>query len=169
MDTETIQKEFLQAYEENSDALFRQCFFKVHDRELARDILQETFTRTWDYLAKGKEIQNMRAFLFRTMNNMVVDHYRRKKSVSLDALSEEGFDPEALEGINANDRMEGAKALKLLDNIPSPYKEAVFMRYVIGLELKEIAEITGDSVNTVSVHVHRGINKLRELFNKNNG
>jgi DNA-directed RNA polymerase specialized sigma24 family protein len=43
------------------------------------------------------------------------------------------------------------------------------MRYVIGLELKEIAEITGDSVNTVSVHVHRGINKLRELFNKNNG
>jgi RNA polymerase sigma-70 factor (ECF subfamily) len=124
MDTETIQKEFLQAYEENSDALFRQCFFKVHDRELARDILQETFTRTWDYLAKGKEIQNMRAFLFRTMNNMVVDHYRRKKSVSLDALSEEGFDPEALEGINANDRMEGAKALKLLDNIPSQYKIA---------------------------------------------
>jgi RNA polymerase sigma-70 factor (ECF subfamily) len=57
----------------------------------------------------------------------------------------------------------------LLDDIPSPYKEAVFMRYVIGLELKEIAEITGDSVNTVSVHVHRGINKLRELFNKNNG
>ncbi|HRH27145.1 MAG TPA: RNA polymerase sigma factor [Parcubacteria group bacterium] len=169
MDTETIQKEFLLAYEENSDALFRQCFFKVNDREVATDILQETFTRTWDYLAKGKEVQNMKAFLYRTMNNLIVDHYRKKKAVSLDVLAEDGFDPEALEGINANDRIEGEKALKLLDKIPSPYKEAVFMRYVSGLELKEISEITGEEVNTVSVHVHRGIKKLRELFNENNG
>jgi RNA polymerase sigma-70 factor (ECF subfamily) len=111
----------------------------------------------------------MKAFLYRTMNNLIVDHYRKKKAVSLDVLAEDGFDPEALEGINANDRMEGEKALKLLDKIPSPYKEAVFMRYVSGLELKEISEITGEEVNTVSVHVHRGIKKLRELFNENNG
>jgi RNA polymerase sigma-70 factor (ECF subfamily) len=168
MDTETIQREFLLAYEENSDALFRQCFFKVNDRELATDILQETFTRTWDYLAKGKEVLNMKAFLYRTMNNLIVDHYRKKKAVSLDAMQEDGFDPEGVEGITANDRIEGEKAMQLLNTIPSPYKEAVIMRYVNGLELKEIAEITGESVNTVSVHVHRGINKLRESFNKDN-
>ncbi len=159
-----MQKEFLRAYDENSDALFRQCFFKVHDRELAKDILQETFVRTWDYINKGKTILNMRAFLYRTLNNLVIDEYRKKKVVSLDLLDEEGFNPVAEEGISANDRFEGVRAMKLLDELPSPYKEAVYMRYVSGLELSEISEITGESENTVSVHVHRGIKRLKEIF-----
>jgi RNA polymerase sigma-70 factor (ECF subfamily) len=164
MNIEIMQKDFLRAYDENSDALFRQCFFKVHDRELAKDILQETFVRTWDYIAKGKTILNMRAFLYRTMNNLIVDEYRRKKSVSLDGMEEDGFMLVAEEGVNANDRMEGKRAMELLERLPPPYKEAVFMRYVSGLELSEIAEITGETENTVSVHVHRGIAKLKELF-----
>jgi len=164
MTIEAQQQDFLRAYDENSDALFRQCFFKVHDRELAKDILQETFVRTWDYLSKGKTILNMRAFLYRTMNNLVVDEYRKKKAISLDVLEEDGFAPMAEEGMDANDRMEGKRALELLERLPPPYKEAVFMRYVSGLELKEIAEITGETENTVSVHVHRGLAKLKDLF-----
>ncbi|KND50223.1 MAG: RNA polymerase sigma factor [Parcubacteria bacterium C7867-003] len=164
MSLEAQQQDFLKAYDENADSLFRQCFFKVHDSEIAKDILQETFVRTWAYIAKGNTILNMRAFLYRTLNNLVIDEYRKKKAVSLDALDEDGFNPEAPEGINANDRFEGEKAMKLLDKLPSPYKEAVFMRYVSGLELREIAEITEETENTVAVHVHRGINKLRELF-----
>lgn len=164
MDTETIQKEFLLSYDENSDALFRQCFFKVHDRELAKDIVQETFVRTWDYIAKGNTILNMRAFLYRTLNNLIIDQYRKKQPVSLDVMQEDGFNPEAPEEISANDRMEGKRAVELIDQLSEPYREAVFLRYVNGLDLKEISEITGNSENTVSVHVHRGINKLRELF-----
>ncbi|TSC70801.1 MAG: RNA polymerase sigma-70 factor, ECF subfamily [Parcubacteria group bacterium Gr01-1014_46] len=164
MNREKMQQDFLRAYDDNSDALFRQCFFKVHDRELAKDILQDTFVRTWDYIGKGNTILNMRAFLYRTMNNLVIDQYRKKKAVSLDSLEEDGFSPEAPEGISANDRLEGERALQLLEKLPDVYREAVFMRFVSGLELHEIAEITGETENTVSVHVHRGINKLRELF-----
>lgn len=164
MNIENIQKDFLKAYDENSDALFRQCFFKVHDRELAKDILQETFTRTWDYLAKGNTIVNMRAFLYKTLNNLIIDQYRKKKAVSLETLEEEGFTLTAPEETSANDRIEGERALKLLEKLPEPYRSAVFMRYVSGLDLKEISEITGETENTVSVHVHRGLGKLKELF-----
>jgi RNA polymerase sigma-70 factor (ECF subfamily) len=100
MDTDEMQKDFIRAYDENADALFRQCFFKVHDREIAKDILQDTFARTWDYSTKGNTILNMRAFLYRTMNNLVVDYYRKKKAVSLDSLEEDGFNPVAPEGIS---------------------------------------------------------------------
>lgn len=164
MNTEAMQKEFLKAYDQNADALFRQCFFKVHDREIAKDILQDTFAKTWDYIGKGNTILNMRAFLYRTLNNLVIDHYRKKKAVSLDAMGEEGFTPEAPEGISAHDRFEGEKALILLNELPEIYRDALVMRYVDGLELSEIANITGETENTVAVHVHRGINKLRELF-----
>lgn len=164
MSIDKVEKEFLKAYELNSDALYRQCFFKVHDSELARDIVQETFTRVWDYLAKGKEVLNMKAFLYKTLNNLIIDEYRKKKATSLDLMSEDGFDPEAPEGSSAHERFEGQKALEFIDKLPEPYKEAVFLRYVNGLELKEISEVTGEAENTVSVHVHRGLNKLREMF-----
>ena len=169
MNVEKMQQDFLKAYDENSDALFRQCFFKVHDRELAKDILQDTFVKTWDYIVKGNTILNMKAFLYKTLNNLVIDQYRKKKTVSLDALAEDGFDPVAPESFDAHDRFEGEKALKFLEKLGEPYKDAVFMRYVNGLELSEIADITGESENTISVHVHRGINKLRELFKNENG
>lgn len=161
---ETKQKNLIEAYEKNADALFRHCFFKIHDRELAKDLLQETFVKTWDYIAQGKEISNMRAFLYKTLNNMIIDEYRKKKVVSLDELAEEGFDPMAETGPTADDRFMGEKALRLLQEIPNPYRDAVVMRYVNGLDLSEIAEITGETENTVSVHVHRGLTKLKELF-----
>ena len=53
-----IQRQFLKAYDELSDALFRRFFFKLSDREKALDLVQEVFTKTWLYLSEGKEIQN---------------------------------------------------------------------------------------------------------------
>ena len=39
------QQSFLQAYDELADALFRHCFFRLYDREKARDAVQEVFLR----------------------------------------------------------------------------------------------------------------------------
>ncbi len=155
---------FLRAYDEHSDALFRQCMFKISDREKAKDILQDTFTKTWGYISKGNEVTNMKAFLYKTLNNLIIDEYRKKKESSLDDLHDEGFDPTSPTDSTAEERIDGAKAMKMIDELPEPYKTAVFLRYVNGLELREIAEITGDSENAVSVHVHRGIKKLKEIF-----
>src|SRR3989344_1677981 len=92
---EQVERDFLVAYDENADALFRHCFARVRDRELAKDITQETFVRTWEYLAKGKQIEHPRAFLYRTLNNCLVDTMRKKRSASLDAMTEEtGFELE---------------------------------------------------------------------------
>lgn len=86
MDTE---REFTQAYEEHADALFRHCYFRVSNRERALELTQEAFMKTWDSVAQGKEINNYRAFLFRVLNNLIIDEYRKKKSTSLDALLEQ--------------------------------------------------------------------------------
>lgn len=163
---EDMTQIFLRAYDEHSDALFRHCYFKVHDRERAKDILQDTFTKTWGYMASGKEINNLKAFLYRTLNNLIIDEYRKKKEVSLDVLHEDGFDPTSPETSTPELRFDGEIALKLLSQLPEPYHEAVFMRFVNGLEISEIADITGESENTVSVHIHRGLKKLKESFSQ---
>lgn len=164
---EDHQQSFLKAYEEHSDALFRYCFFKLNDRDRALDLLQDTFTKTWQYLAEGKEIDNLKAFLYRTANNQIIDEYRRKKAVSLDAMQEDGFDPEFTGESSYFDRLDGERALALLKHIPADYRDTLFMRYVEGLELREIALILGESENTVSVRIHRGIRKLKDIFDTN--
>src|SRR3989338_4735544 len=91
-----MQDEFLQAYEAYNDAIFRYCYFRVYDRERARELSQETFMKAWEYLSRtGKKIENLRAFLYKIATNLIIDNSRQKgkKTVSLDQLHEEGFDP----------------------------------------------------------------------------
>jgi RNA polymerase sigma-70 factor (ECF subfamily) len=161
---ENTKQAFLKAYEEYADALFRHCLFKVSDREIAKDLLQETYVKVWAYVAKGKDIGNMRAFLYKTLNNLIIDEYRKKKNISLEILSEDGFDPKADNLPNTFDIIDGERAVRLLSKLDDPYKETVFLRYVNGLEISEIAEITGQTENAVSVHIHRGLKKLKELY-----
>lgn len=42
---------------------------------------------------KGGKIDAMKAFLYHILNNLIVDEYRKRKTVSLDLLLEKGFDP----------------------------------------------------------------------------
>ena len=160
-----IEKEFIEACEVHSDALFRYCFFKISDREIAKDLVQETFMKTWNYLTKGEKIGNLRAFFYRTLSNLIIDEYRKKKAVSLDNLQEktgfdQGFDEEEI----LEDKIDAEKALLLLHQIGEDYKDIIVMRYVQELSIKEIAEIINESENTVSVKIHRGLKKVKEIF-----
>lgn len=160
-----IETRFLKTYDDCADAVFRHCYFRVHDRELARDLTQEAFTRAWGYLRQGKAVANPKAFVFRTANNLIIDHYRKKKESSLDALAENGFDPSGDEHERMEMSADGKEALSLLGKLEEQYREVVTLRYVSGLSIGEIAAITGQSQNAVSVRLHRALKKLRDYFN----
>lgn len=158
---------FNKAYDDHADALFRFCLLKVSHREHALDIVQDVFVRTWQYLKEGKEIGNVRSFLYTTASHLVIDYYRKRKTESLDALAEEGFDV-------TDDAhfplltVDSEKALRAVQNLEETYRDIVLMRYVGGLSPKEIAETTGLTENVVSVRIHRGLEKLRVMLNIDN-
>lgn len=163
---EEQKNNFIKAYEENADALFRHCLFNVRDREIAKDIVQDTFVKTWNYIVEGGEVLNLKAFFYHTMKNLIIDYYRKKKAVSLDALREdENFDPSAQVEVSIEEYSESLIAFKLLDKIPSEFKEVVVLRCVQELSFREISEIIGESENTVAVRYHRALKKIRKLFN----
>ena len=80
------EKEFLQAFEKYADDIYRHCYFRVYDKELAEDLVQETFIKTWKYIISGEEIKNIRAFLYKVAVNLIIDNSRKKKAVLLDDL-----------------------------------------------------------------------------------
>ncbi|MDP3962569.1 MAG: RNA polymerase sigma factor [bacterium] len=161
------QKQFIEAYEKHSDALFRFCFFKLSDKERAKDLLQETFSKAWEYVSTKGGVDNLRAFLYKILSNLIIDEYRKRKPVdSLEDLKDVGFDPSRDDTASWMNRIDGSKAIILLLKIPEPYRSAIFMRYVQGLSLGEIAEITEENENAIAVRIHRGLDKLRKLYNR---
>lgn len=161
------EEEFLEVFNEHSDALFRHAQFRLSDRERALDLTQDTFMRAWDFVRGGGDVRAPKAFLFRIMNNLIIDEYRRSKADSLDEKLEANpaFEAQFAE----DDQLESELDQELLiekvrgaiDTLAEEYRTAVTLRYVDGFSPKEIARMLGSTENVVSVRIHRAIQKLK--------
>src|SRR3989338_6794701 len=156
------EKKFTDAYNSYSDALFRFCFFRIFDRERAKELMQEAFTRSWDYVRRGNDIKNIRAFLYKTARHLIIDEARKKSNAYKEDIDtcEERLAVPAKQELDIDIGL-AYYALKKLDE---PCREAVTLRFVEGFSPKEIAAMVGESENVVSVRIHRGILKLRALL-----
>jgi RNA polymerase sigma-70 factor (ECF subfamily) len=170
--TSSKEEQFLAAYQSHSDALFRHAYFRLSDRERALDLTQDAFIKAWDYVRGGGNIENAKAFLFRILNNLIIDEYRRSKSESLDKKLE---DNPAFEAAYAEGSLweveEGADEAMLIEKVhgaiaelSDEYRSVVTMRYVDGFSPKEIARMTGATENAVSVRLHRAVAKLKAVL-----
>lgn len=159
---------FEKIYSLQADAIFRFCLIRVSDREQSLDITQETFVRLWQSLQQGKEILNDKAFLFTVARRLIIDWYRKKKSLSLDKMMTENEerrydvpDDESI-GDNLIQGAEGRYLLEKIDELEPSYREPVYLRYVEDLSPPEIGEILGISANAASVRINRGLIEMRK-------
>jgi RNA polymerase sigma-70 factor (ECF subfamily) len=162
-----IEKEFLEAYDAVADALFRYCYFRTSDRDRAKDLVQQAFMKTWEYLSQGNTVDNLKAFLYRVARNAIIDQSRKKKETSLDLLMDEGFDVASAGWEKVLTTIEGQQMMQWVSQLDVSYREAILLRYIEDLTPKEIAAITGEHENTISVRIHRGMQKLRAILEEN--
>ena len=159
-DMETL---FLKAFEDYSDAIFRHCYFRVYSKERAEELMQETFMKAWDYARKGGEIREIRPFLYKIANNLVIDESRKKKTFSLDLLKEQGFDPRGSGEHEVLATVASKELIEILDTLETKHKEVLVMRFINDLQPKEIARTLGVSENVISVRIHRALRHLKEI------
>ena len=165
----TQEDRFLKAFEDYSDALFRHAELRVSNREKAVDLVHDTYTKVWSYLRGGYSVDNFRPFLYKVLNNLIIDEYRRRKEVSLDALLEvEGVDEGSFDGLSESTAeslaatIDGRKAFELLTELPDQYREVIILRFVDQLGPREISELVEETENVISVRIHRGLKLLRQ-------
>lgn len=155
---------FAEAYDAWADRVFGFLCARLGDRERARDLTQETFMRTWAYIAEGKTVENIRPFLFTVANNLFKNELRAKRPVlSLDRMMEEtAFEP-ADQGSSSATLADSRRAMASVEGLKPEYREVLHMRYVDGLSVSEIAGMVGASASAVSVRLHRAMHKLRTV------
>lgn len=165
------EERFLKAFEEYSDALFRHASIRLSDRERAIELVHDSFTKAWGYVRGGHEIDAYRPFLYKILNNLIIDEYRKRREESLDALLErDGVDEGSFEELREGsveamaDQLDARRAIERIVELPDTYREVLTLRFVDGLGPKEIAMLIEESENVVSVRLHRGLKTLRTLL-----
>lgn len=172
MEVNIINK-FEQIYKIEADVIFRFCLIRVSDRDQALDITQEAFLRLWQNLQEGKQIINNKAFLFTITRRLIIDWYRKKKSLSLDKIIDDG--KEGGKDIVDNDTTqekiyigrEGRYFIDKINELEQSYRDPLYLRFVEDLSPGEIGEILGITANAASVRVNRGLVELRKKVTNN--
>jgi RNA polymerase sigma factor (sigma-70 family) len=152
--------------------VYTSIYLLVKDTYLAEDIFQDTFIKVINTLKAGKynEEGKFLPWVMRIAHNLVIDYFRREKRTPV-VTNVDGFD--IFDVLQFNDesmeekmvREQTHKDLKgLIHLLPSEQKEVLIMRHYGELSFKEIADITGVSINTALGRMRYALNNLRKMI-----
>ena len=161
----------------HKDRLYSYIYFIVRSRDVAEDIFQETFVKAIVTLQQGKYNSDGKfsAWLTRIAHNLVIDQFRLERNENVISNDEREFylfNNSAYSEGTIESRMVNQQVLKdvrrLIDLLPDNQREVVYMRYYQALSFKEIAAITGVSINTALGRVRYAIMNLRRMAEEKN-
>ncbi|MBR4650301.1 MAG: sigma-70 family RNA polymerase sigma factor [Prevotella sp.] len=158
--------------------LFSYIIFIVHNQEVANDIFQETFLKAITNLQMRRysPTGKFNAWLIRIAHNAIMDWYRRQKSKQIVDLGSDfdiaSMSDRELMETSREDLLANAQVLSdvkaMIDFLPEPQREVVMMRYYRNMSFKEIAKVTGVSINTSLGRMRYALINLRRLAKDNN-
>lgn len=159
--------------------IFSYIIFIVHNEEVANDIFQETFLKAITKIQEGSYVTSgkFNAWLIRIAHNTIMDWYRRQKTKNIvntaveDIIIAQMSDRELMD-VSKEDMMANKQVLNdvrnLMEYLPEPQREVVMMRFYQNYSFKEIAEITGVSINTSLGRMRYALINMRRLARENN-
>ena len=154
--------------------VFSYIVMVVKNRELAEDIFQDTFVKVVRSLDSGsyKDDGRFGPWVMRIAHNLIIDYYRRNKhlpTVSGDDEEKNIFNTIGILDKNVEDDYEmqqrHSDLRKCIENLPAVQCGVVKYRYVYDMSFKEIADLTGVSINTALGRMRYALINLRKMMN----
>lgn len=157
----------------SQEKIFNYIIYIVKEEDLANDLFQETYLRIITKMQSGRYADTGKFiwWMTRIAHNVIIDYYRSQKSNHIVEAPKDN-DLSNLKGnsvmdSNRESELTNAQVLadvrRLMDALPESQREVVFMRYFQELSFKEIAEITGVSINTSLGRMRYALMNLRKL------
>ncbi len=161
----TLEEKIEQLFDQFREPIFRYLVVTFGNRTEAEDITQEVFIKLYHTLKEGKQVDNLKSWLYRSAHNLAIDQIRHQQFISplgelewkeiADSLPDTETNPE--EKLLKNERRERLhNAMKILT---AQERQCLHLR-AAGFRYREIAEIMNIGVPTVGEYLKRGINKI---------
>ncbi|GAP72190.1 sigma-70 family RNA polymerase sigma factor [Candidatus Symbiothrix dinenymphae] len=159
----------------HKSGVFSYIHFTVRNRELAEDIFQETFVKAIMTIKQDRYVDNgkFRAWINRIAHNLIIDHFRQQKyeqtvsndDYDYDLLNDFRLADETIEDTMVRDQIT-SDVQHLVEFLPANQKEVVQLRYYQDFSFKEIADMTGVSINTALGRMRYAIMNIRKMANE---
>ncbi len=166
-------KAFDELLDRTQTKLFTYIMFVVRDHDIADDIFQETFVKVITKLQHGQYTDSgkFQFWVTRIAHNVIMDWYRAQKNEHIVEPTEDN-DLTNLRGASVMDSYRETELVneqvladvkRLMNALPAPQREVVYMRFYQQLSFKEIAEMTGVSINTALGRMRYALINLRRM------
>lgn len=141
---------------ENQQAYYRLAYSYVKNKENALDIVQEAVLKALRSIDRLDEVNYLKTWLYRIIVNTAIDFIRKHQRLSI-------MDDDILESHlpSSENELSDLDLQEAVDHLPPTYKTIIILRFFEDLKLEEIAEITGDNLNTVKTRLYTALRKLR--------
>jgi len=159
------------------DALYRTALRLSRNPQDAEDLVQETYLNAFRSLDRFEEGTNLRAWLFRILNNAFISQYRRRKrrpSSSIEDVTEYYLYDHLVEGGAAPrtenpeqevlDRIGDEGVLRALEELPVEFRQVELLADVEGFSYREIADILNIPIGTVMSRLYRARRRLQKML-----
>lgn len=157
----------------NQSKLFTYIMVMVKDQDIANDIFQDTFVKVITKLKEGKYTDSGRFsyWITRIAHNVIIDWYRMQKNENIVEPTEDNdlsnIKGESITNQNRENEIVNDQILSdvkhMMDSLPAPQREVVYMRFYQDLSFKEISDITGVSINTSLGRMRYAILNMRRM------
>lgn len=157
----------------HKNRVFTYILLIVRNRDLAEDIFQESFMKAIITIKQGRYVDNGKfySWVTRIAHNLIIDLFRRERNentisneefAEVDLFNDAKLCDENVEDILVRDQV-FSDVRKLMSHLPENQQEVVRMRYYEDRSFKEIADMTGVSINTALGRMRYAVLNMRRM------
>ncbi|WP_262733200.1 sigma-70 family RNA polymerase sigma factor [Gaetbulibacter sp. NE] len=166
-----------------SDYLFNYTISRVNDREMAKDLVQDTFFAALKSMKNFKGDANERTWLIAILKRKIIDHYRKTNSKKGQAEVRMSYNSDEAEGDwleervsdpfdkTAEDKLEneelGDAIYNCLGKLPEKQANVFKMKTIEGLDTETICNELNITASNLWVIIHRARNAMAECLEEN--
>lgn len=164
---------FEELYGRYKGRLYRYLLGKCKSKEVAEDLYQEVWMKLINARGRYEVKAKFTTWLFQIANNHFIDYYRKHSGSIINCQGILG----EIENIPEHEKhqpeyqvqiqQQTTLLMQFIGQLPDEQREAFLLREEAGMDIEEIAEVTGVNVETAKSRLRYAVNKLRKGLDKN--
>ena len=172
-DKQRLDSDFTELYRSHLRDVYSYSYYRVGNHHDAEDLTEQAFLQAYKHFERARRESDgrpMRPWLIRIAHNLASNLYRdrsRRPEANIEAV-EQPAHPHPTERV-----VEGREELRLLmrklDGLPEERREALIMRFALGMDNREIARAMGKTDGATKVLIHRALKQLEEQMDAERG
>ena len=172
-DKEQLDRDFTELYRVHLRDVYSYAYYRVGNHHDAEDLTEQTFLQAYRHFERAQRESDgrpLRPWLIRIAHNLAANFYRDRSRRPMTQLDDASIlqEPHGTEEL-VEEREELQEVLEGVSKLPDDRREALIMRFALGMDNREIARTLGRSEGATKVLIHRAIKQLEENLEETRG